>query len=410
MVAATLVVAGLLWWNPSSLPRAKVRTDKNESLLAVSEGSHGIVAVVEQPGSRRLKLDNFYVLGGTASVGDERMQAHLPLLLHPMPKRVAFLGLGTGITAGGALLHPIERITALEIVPEVVTAARTHFAEANLGIVGAARSEVVVDDARGFLRQSGRQFDVIVGDLVVPWRRGESALYSAEHFAATRRALAPGGLFCQWLPMFQLSEEEFRIVAATFLDVVPRASLWRGDFAPDHPVLALVGHVDASAAIDPATVARRVREITMDPSNPQLTHEAALWIYLVGPLEARARNSHRPGAIARIGPGWSCSRRWRTPAAEANVRCSSAANWSAAWPKSAAHPPPAPRSRSSPANSSAGAMLEANWPKRRCSPGKAGARRASPACGPRRSGCPPKSSAPSSRMRRLTNNFGLFKG
>jgi spermidine synthase len=251
------------------------------------EGSHGIVAVVEQPGSRRIKLDNFYVLGGTASVGDERMQAHLPLLLHPAPKRVAFLGLGTGITAGGALLHPLERITAIELVPEAVTAARTYFAEANLGVVGQARSEVVVDDARSFLRHSGRQFDVIVGDLVVPWRRGESALYSAEHFAAAYRALAPGGLFCQWMPMFQLSEEEFRIVAATFLDVFPRASLWRGDFAPDQPALALLGHADARAVIDPVAVARRVHEMKSDAANPHLVHEAGLWTLLVGPIYPR---------------------------------------------------------------------------------------------------------------------------
>ena len=285
-MTAGLAVAVLLLWNPASLPRTKVRSSVGEKLLAVQEGSHGIVAVVEQPGSRRMKLDNFYVLGGTASLGDERMQAHVPLLLHPAPKRVVFLGLGTGITAGGALLHPVEHITAVEIVPEVVTAAKAHFAEANLGIVGAPRAEMVVEDARNFLRDAGRQFDVIIGDLVVPWRRGESALYSAEHFATARRALAPGGLFCQWVPMFQLSEEEFRIVAATFLDVFNRATLWRGDLSPDQPALALVGHADADAMIDPAAVARRIREMKPDDANPHLAHEAGLWAFLIGPIQS----------------------------------------------------------------------------------------------------------------------------
>ncbi len=54
------------------------------------------------------------------STGDERMQAHLPLLLHPSPRRVAFLGLGTGITAGAAVLHPVDDVTAVELIPEVV--------------------------------------------------------------------------------------------------------------------------------------------------------------------------------------------------------------------------------------------------------------------------------------------------
>jgi len=285
LVTAGLLLAVLLFWNPASLPRTKLRASQGEKLLAVQEGSHGIVAVVEQPGSRRLKLDNFYVLGGTASLGDERMQAHIPLLLHPAPRRVAFLGFGTGITAGGALLHPVEQITAVELVPEVVTAAKTHFAEANLGINVAPRAEIVVEDARNFLRGAGRQFDVIIGDLVVPWRRGESALYSAEHFAAAHRALAPGGLFCQWLPLFQLSEEEFRIVVATFLDEFRRATLWRGDLSPNQPALALVGHADADAVIDPAVVTRRVRETKPDDANPHLAHEAGLWAFLVGPIQ-----------------------------------------------------------------------------------------------------------------------------
>ena len=31
----------------------------------------------------------FIVLGGSASAGDERLQGHIPLLLHPRPHRVA---------------------------------------------------------------------------------------------------------------------------------------------------------------------------------------------------------------------------------------------------------------------------------------------------------------------------------
>ena len=282
-----LILASFVFWNPTKLPRVQVREGAGEKLISLEEGNHGIVAVVEQPGSRRIKLDNFYTLGGTAATGDERMQAHVPLLLHPAPERVAFLGLGTGITAGAALLHPVKHVTAVEIVPEVVSAANTWFAEANLGLVGSPRAEIVIGDARDFLRGSSRKFDVIIGDLVVPWRRGEAALYSAEHFAAVRRALDTGGLFCQWIPLFQLSEDEFRIVVATFLDVFPRATLWRGDFAPEAPALAIIGHAEESALIDPVAVAARVLELKPDETNPHLAHEAGLWMFLVGAIDFR---------------------------------------------------------------------------------------------------------------------------
>ncbi|HKS38597.1 MAG TPA: fused MFS/spermidine synthase [Verrucomicrobiae bacterium] len=281
-----LLVIGFFLLNPAKLPRTRTRDNQGEKLLALNESSHGIVAVVEKGDSRRIRLNNFYVLGGTASTGDERMQGHVPLLLHPAPRRVAFLGLGTGITAGAALLHPVEKVTAMEIVPEVIDAAREHFVGANLGVVTSSRVEVVADDARNYLRGSLREFDVIVGDLVVPWRRGEAALYTIEHFASVRRSLARGGIFCQWLPMFQLSEEEFDIVAATFLDVFPHTTLWRGDFAPHEPAVALIGRLDETP-LDPALVERRIRELKPDPANASLAHAAGLWMFLAGPLEPK---------------------------------------------------------------------------------------------------------------------------
>ena len=267
------------------LPRVRLATPEGEQLVALTEGTHGITAVVERPRSRRLKLNNHYGLGGTASTGDERMQAHIPLLLHPAPRRVAFLGLGTGITAGGALFHPVEQVTVMELVPEVVTAARGYFGAANHRVLDDARTRVVADDARNYLRGSGARFDVIVGDLVVPWRQGEGSLFTLEQFTAARAALAPGGLFCQWLPLFQLSEVEVNILTRTFLAVFPHAQVWRGDFSPTEPAIALIGSAD-DFKLDVGQVGRRLAEMQPDPANPQLGTPDAFWMNLVGLLEA----------------------------------------------------------------------------------------------------------------------------
>jgi len=129
----------------------------------------------------------------------------------------------------------------------------------------------------------------------VPWRPGESSLYTLEHFRKARAALRPGGIFCQWLPLFQLSREQFQIVLATFLDVFPRATLWRGDFLADQPALALIGHLPAGGgaledglALDVAVVDGRTRDLAarLDRLNPYLAHPAGLWLFLVGPLAA----------------------------------------------------------------------------------------------------------------------------
>jgi len=271
--------------------RVRLDAGRGETLVALTEGAHGVVAVVRDAAGMRIKVDNHYVLGGTAAAGDLRQLAHLPLLLHPEPRRVAFLGMGTGITAGAAVAHPVESIDVVELMPEVVAAARAHFGAASQGLFSDPRVHVVEGDARIFLERHARAFDVVVGDLVVPWRAGESALYTREHFERARASLRPGGIFCQWLPAYQLTVEQFDAIAATFLDAFPRASLWRGDFVAGLPTLGLVGH-DRDVARE--QVDARVRELVprLDAASPYLMDPAGPWLYLIGTLNPTAPRWH----------------------------------------------------------------------------------------------------------------------
>lgn len=282
-----IFIGAVVFWlcSPGHLPLVKLAASQHERAIALSEGAHGIVAVVERPDSRRLKLNNYYVLGGTSSTGDERMQAHIPLLLHPAARKIAFLGLGTGITAGAATFHSLDSITVVELVPEVITAARIHFREANASVLDDVRTRVVLEDARNYLRGTREQFDILINDLVVPWREGEGALFTVEHFAAARKRLAPGGIFCAWLPCFQLSEPELAIIARTFLAVFPQAYVWRGDFSPIAPAIGLIGTVPPFQ-LDPRTVTARLSTMRPDPANPQLRDPAALWMHWVGVLDS----------------------------------------------------------------------------------------------------------------------------
>jgi spermidine synthase len=281
LVAAALVAAATA---PHGLAPVALRAERGERLVSLREGSSGTTAVLEDARDRWITVNNTYVLGGSASAVEERWQVHLPLLLHPAPRRVAALGLGTGISAGAALDHPFENLLALEIVPEVVEAARQDFTRWNHGLLEDPRVRVWVGDGRLALAYGG-PFDVVVGDLLVPWRPGEAPLYTREHFAAVRGALAPDGLFCQWLPVYQLSEAQLAIAVRTFVDVFPRTTLWRGNFLPDLATLALVGHDDQGplpvARVDARVEALRPR---LREAEPLLQHPAGLWLHLVTPL------------------------------------------------------------------------------------------------------------------------------
>jgi len=283
-VGGSALVAALVVLEPAGLPPVLVRASTGQRLISVREGTHGTTAVIADDHDRWITVNNSYVLGGTAAGEEERWQAHLPLLLHPSPHRVAFVGTGTGITAGAALLHPVDEIVALEIVPEVVTAAREDFADVNARVMDDPRARVVIDDGRNYLASSSGAFDVIVGDLLVPWRPAEAPLYTQEHFESVRRALTAEGVFCQWLPLYQLSPEQLAIILRTFLEVFPRASLWRGNFIPDEPTLALVGHL-GSHPLEPEAIDARVQALAASTdANPFLEHPAGMWLFLVGPL------------------------------------------------------------------------------------------------------------------------------
>ena len=93
-------------------------------LLFYREGSTGTVAVRRLAGTVSLAIDGKVDASNAGDMLTQRLLAHVPLLLHPDPKRVAVLGLGSGVTLGSALTHPVSEATVLEISPEVVDASR----------------------------------------------------------------------------------------------------------------------------------------------------------------------------------------------------------------------------------------------------------------------------------------------
>jgi hypothetical protein len=72
--------------------------------------------------------------------------------------------------------------------------------------------------------------------------------------------------------------------------------VWRGDFSPTRPALALVA---SERPLGGKAVARRVSEIA-DPANPHLSHARGLWLYFVGVVrsenfeEKRVNSEDRP--------------------------------------------------------------------------------------------------------------------
>ncbi|MDR3468421.1 MAG: spermidine synthase [Xanthobacteraceae bacterium] len=223
-------------------PPSLTRVPAGGSLLAVREGPMATASVVDDAsGARYLEVNGRFRMGGTSSARSDYRQATLPLLLHPAPRQALFLGIGTGATLIGGARMPGVSVHGVELSQEVVDLL-PWFAS---GAAPAPAPRLTVADARRYVAADKARYDVIVADLFHPALDGSGALYTTEHFAAVRQRLAPGGLFCQWLPLYQLDLPSLRTIIRGFLDVYPGGSAWLNHYSVGTPMLALIGPRDA---------------------------------------------------------------------------------------------------------------------------------------------------------------------
>ncbi len=236
-------------------PASAGSTGEPESLVEKWEGSDCTVSVVRNPReSLSLKINSNYSLGSTEAYAPQIFQARIPLFAFPATDSVFFLGMGTGITAGEALnredFKNVTKVVASELSPNVVAASKKYFtgkaggSDPTNGLFHDPRAKVIIGDGRNHLLANSERYSMINADLFLPYRRGTGNLYSREHFQIVRERLKPGGVFVQWLPLYQMSEREFSIIARTMISVFPQVSLWRGNFQAGAEIAALVGHAD----------------------------------------------------------------------------------------------------------------------------------------------------------------------
>jgi spermidine synthase len=230
---------------------------RSRYLLFGRDGVSSTVAVFGEAGGERWFTVNGKTDGGTGDLTPQVRLGMVPMLLNPAARRVAVVGLGTGVTAGTAgMFHGVESIDIVEIEPAVLEASRYFDAE-NAGILLDPRTRVHVDDGRSFLESRRASFDVVVSEPSNPWVAGVSNLYTAEFFRGVRGSLRPGGVFGQWVQIYNLSPESYRVIVRTFLDAFPDASLWQVG-AGDTILIGRTG----GGTLDPEAIRSRVRSST----------------------------------------------------------------------------------------------------------------------------------------------------
>jgi predicted membrane-bound spermidine synthase len=186
--------------------RALFEEDATGVVAITAEGGGAWRVTIEGKGQSWIPYGNEHTLLGA-----------LPVLMHPAPRRVALIGLGSGDTAWAAACRTLtERVTVFEVarpLPRILERLLELQDNPELrGLLEDPRVAIQLSDGRHALELDAA-YDVIESDVTWPEAALSGNLYSIEFFSLAARRLRPGGLMCAWVP-----SERAR---ATFLRVFP---------------------------------------------------------------------------------------------------------------------------------------------------------------------------------------------
>ncbi len=206
---------------------------EEDRLLLYAEGPDATVTVTELPAPgeapRKFLRINGKCEATSAYAHDLPTQvlvSQVGMCLHPSPRHVAIIGLGSGVSLGSILSHPeVERADCIELSPSVVKAAKI-FGQENYDALDDRRLRLLLNDGRNHMMAGTSLYDVIISEPTNPWVSGVSNLFTREHYLNCRSRLAPGGLMCQWFHSYSMTPDLVRTIMRTFLDVFPHATLW----------------------------------------------------------------------------------------------------------------------------------------------------------------------------------------
>ncbi len=121
---------------------------------------------------------------------------HPAAVIHSAPRKVMVMGGGEGAVLRELCRYKeIEEIVMVDIDSKVVEMCREHLPEWHQGSFEDSRVELLHMDARRYLEDTDKKFDIIYSDLTEPAEEGPSKLlFTREFYNMIKTKLNPGGI------------------------------------------------------------------------------------------------------------------------------------------------------------------------------------------------------------------------
>jgi len=168
-----------------------------EKVLFSGKSPFQSVDVVETRGHGKMLLNDGLIM---VTEKDEfiyhDMITHVPLFVHPSPKKVLVIGGGDGGTAREVIRHPgVEKCVMVEIDEMVVNACIEHIPQTSCELKN-PKVELIISDGVKYVEdavKNGETFDVILVDSTDPIGPAQP-LFGIEFYKNIYKALSPEGI------------------------------------------------------------------------------------------------------------------------------------------------------------------------------------------------------------------------
>ena len=295
--ATVSAVAVALWIAVPRVTHTRVPADflgSREALVGFREGYGANLAVIENDGFLQLEIDRLWQGGNRKN--HQMMAAHVPMLIHPEPRSVLVIGVGSGQTPSRFLMHDVRRVDCVDIEPTIFDFIGRHF---DSRWMNDDRVNLIREDGRNHVRHTAARYDVISLEVGQIYRPGIAYFYTGDFYRLARERLNPGGILSQFVPLPFFTENQFRSVVRTFVEHFPQSILWYNTSE-----LLLLGFKSDTVALGEHMV-QRLREGSEVANDLKYSHWGGSDYWLSRPSVFLAGFLAGPAALDRLAANGS---------------------------------------------------------------------------------------------------------
>ncbi len=229
------------------------------------ESHVGVVSVITRDGvlgalqTNGLTESHLNFVDPTVGSQTESWLGLIPYLVHPEPRRAFVVGFGGGNTALAlSRTFDLEEIRVVELEPAIVDAVRASAGDAVPALMD-PRVDLRLNDARNELLVDRTRYDLIVSQPSHPWLAGSGTLFTRQFFEIVRSRLGPGGVFGQWVNLFNMDAVTLGAILKSFYEVFPYGFSLRPSGGRD----LLVFGSEWPISLDPLRIEQRLAHLEL---------------------------------------------------------------------------------------------------------------------------------------------------